>query len=109
MGFFPAFYSSMLYNLSCLRKLDIKQPEIRDDLLSVIDEQVYDDEVILVVHYVKQSDKRISEGSDVGKKKLPIKSDEESFVVAGRIDLSNLLEHYYLLVQILPTFILYVS
>lgn len=53
VGFFPAFYSSMFFNLSCMRERNVKQPEIRNKLLSIIDQKVYDDEVVLVVHFVK--------------------------------------------------------
>lgn len=43
----------MVSNLDCIRKLEVKQPEIRDKLLSIIKEELYDDEVVLVIHYLR--------------------------------------------------------
>ena len=53
VGFFPAFYTKMLSDLDCIRKLNVRQPEIRDKLLSIIKEELFDDEVVLVVHQVR--------------------------------------------------------
>jgi len=40
---------------------------------------------------------RSSEGT---KEKLPIKNDEESSLVAGNAEISNLLEHFYRMVDL---------
>jgi len=53
VGFFPAFFNQMVSDLDCIRKLEVKQPEIRDKLLSIIKEELYDDEVVLVIHYLR--------------------------------------------------------
>jgi hypothetical protein len=53
VGFFPAVLTQMLSDLDCIRKLEVKQPEIRDKLLSIIKEELYDDEVVLVIHYLR--------------------------------------------------------
>ncbi len=51
--FFPAFYMQMVFDLDCIGNLEVRQPEIRDALLSVIKEELYDDEVVLVILYVR--------------------------------------------------------
>jgi hypothetical protein len=46
---------------------------------------------------VKSQFMRSSEGT---KERLPIKNDEESSLVAGNIEISNLLEHFYMVVDL---------
>jgi hypothetical protein len=50
---FPAFVTNMAYNLDCIRKLTVKLPGTRNALLSVIEQELYDDEVVLIVQYLK--------------------------------------------------------
>lgn len=53
VNFFPAFFTKMVYNVDCIKKLDVKLPDTRNELLSIIDEELYDDEVVLIVQYLR--------------------------------------------------------
>ncbi len=53
VNYFPAFITRMAYNLDCISKLNVNLPEIRNELLSVINQELYDDEVVLIVQYLK--------------------------------------------------------